>query len=161
MITFLKTGLTEDVLRLIKKLPTSYVHSSIVLDIEKKFLSVIEVKEDSKLLGIIIARGEVNRRGELVFILQHVVSEDNLDKHFSSYIDENIENWLLSLKSSPDSGSKSIFKKIRQCSDHPVLSRILRMFYGEPVQEVFEKYIGSKDKNEIRLNRQTPSTVTH
>lgn len=154
MITFKKIGINEVSLKLLNKLPKDYGIDSIILDIKNNFISIIGVYDHDFIIGIIIARGEINRQENYVFVIHHVIAEDHQSKYFSEILNENLENWLLTLKSST---GEQVWKKIRQCSDTAIQSFILRRFYGEPILEVFEKNIGSKEKNAIRLNRQTAS----
>lgn len=135
MIEFKKTGINSDFLRLVPKLR---IFRTLLVDIENKFLSVIQIKFDGKLYGFMVVRCEVNYFGELVYIVNHCIAEDNLDIHFSSLLKEYLQEWLGSFK---DSEGIQLFKRLRFESDKKSISRILKGSFGDPKREIFEKEI--------------------
>ena len=137
MIKYKKIGLTEDVVRLLKKLPEHYAIASIMLDIENKFITIHSVSYDKKLYGILILRCETNRKGQAGIVVHHAIAENGIDVSFSNILEESLWAYWAAFKN-PKTGEQ-IFKWIRQESDRPALSRMLEKRYGKPIVEVFEK----------------------
>lgn len=143
MIDFCKSGLNEQNLALIKKLEKHFPIGSLLVDLENKYLSLLEVKYDSKLYGLLIVRGEFNRKNELVLVCQHVIAVDGLELHFSNLLEQSFPDWLLSKG----------FSKIRLETDKSGLYIMARKFLGEPKIYVFEKGL-----NELIIDRKkTPA----
>lgn len=136
MFEYRKIGVNERFLRLLGKLTKEAdFRRSLLLDIENKFLSVLEVYYDQKFYGVLICRGEINRKGELVLVCRHVIAEDNLDEHLSSILAQSL----------PDHLKRHHFARIRFETDNSALYRVVKKFLGEPILHVFEK-----DLNDIR-----------
>jgi hypothetical protein len=138
MITYKKTGISPDILHLISKLPEPWTHEQIIIDIEHKFLSVIEVCYDDKRYGILIARGEINRLNEWVYVICGVVAEDDLNIHLMSILKHSLENWLSSFKPIEQFTG---WKKIRMFADLPIFSKLYTRNNFIKTTEVFEKRI--------------------
>ena len=156
MIEYKKAGISDNFLRLLKKFkasPTAY--RSVIEDIENKHISVLEVYYDSKLYGVLVVRGEVNREGKLGICILHAIAEDNLDRHLSSILAESLEDWLLSLRA--ENGDQ-VFFWIRQEADNRIIARMLEAYYGEPIIKVYQKNLES---HETRLNRQKTSSIAN
>jgi hypothetical protein len=149
MITYKKTDINANLLRLLKKLPAAYGISNILLDLENKYISAVEVRSNGELAGIIILRGEIDRQGEMGVILLHAIAENNIPYKFTDVLAVSVVEWLQSLKSN---SGQPVFKWLRQDADSPALARILSKFYGNPSIYCFRMEIWDNKKEAIALH---------
>lgn len=145
MFEYRKTGVTQNFLRLIKKLTVEPpFRRSLVLDIENKFLSVLEVYYDNKFYGVLVCRGEINRESELVLVLRHIIAEDGLEIHLSSILAESF----------PEHLSRHKFNRLRLETDKSGLYELAKKFLGEPIAFTFERAL-----NDIRARKPSLQTA--
>jgi hypothetical protein len=82
--------------------------------IEKEHCSLINVRIDEKVVGVLIVRGELSTSQELTLVVLHVIAANHIDESFSGLLGKSLRQWA----------GQHGFKYIRIHSDRPGLSKL-------------------------------------
>lgn len=137
MFEYRRTGLDEQVLRLLKKLEPDFPNGGIIKDFENNWTHIVKVIFKEDVYGILVLRFVRYHSGEFVMVVDHAVAEDGIEQSFSSILGETLFVWAESLG----------FDIISQHAHKAGLCKILEKFYGFPSEIVYKKRLKCQKVN--------------
>ncbi len=144
MTEFIKAGIDQDVIRLLRKLGKEYPIASLLLDMENKHITPLKVFENGFFVGILVTRAVRNRRGLTELVCNHVIAEDNIDVAFSDILGRTL----------PQEAAKSGFDILRIHTGRAGISKMLIKWGGEVKEYIFEKDLTQWKIQEIAKHHQ-------
>jgi hypothetical protein len=129
MITYVKTGLDESVIKLLNKFEQTDYVSGLILAFENQAYSIRKVLKDDILVGIILFKGVNLSNGKCACEIIHVIAAEN-DSNFCEVLGESIEAFV---------GSMKIFDVIHFHVTTPVLMRIMNKFFVTPQECIYKR----------------------
>lgn len=152
MIEYKKSGLDEDVLRLLNKLEARFPVKSLLLDIENKLLTVNKVFYDGKLYGILVLRMVTTRLAQVELVVNHAIAEDNIEIHFSNILGNSLADHAFSHG----------FDSLRIHTGNDGRAKMAQRWMGEPTEFVYTitKEIWKHQVIHKQSNKQVPAQQT-
>lgn len=129
MITYLKTGLDETVIRLLQKLENTGYVAGLVKAFENQAYSIRKVFNDEILVGIILFKGVNLTNGKCALEVIHVIAAEN-DSKFCDILGESIEAFAVSQK---------IFDVLHFHANKENIIRLMKKYFDSPQECIYKK----------------------
>lgn len=129
MFEYRRTGLDDQVLRLLKKLEPDFPVSGIIQDFEQSWTHFVKVVFKDEVYGLLVLRFVKYHSGEHVMVVDHAIAEEGIEESFSSILGETLFAWAGSLN----------FDIISQHAHRAGLCKMLEKHYGFPSEIVYKK----------------------
>lgn len=97
MISYIKTGLDEEIIKLLNKFENTGYVKGLIEAFENQSYSIRKVFKDNVFVGIILFKGVNLSNGKTALEIVHVIAAQN-DSNFCSVLGESIEAFAQSLK---------------------------------------------------------------
>jgi hypothetical protein len=138
IVEFKPSKLDGDLCTMFNKFDTA-IAASIERDIKNGFVTPLKIYADQQLMGALIVKGEINHKGELIFVVLHVMGYDNAQYPFNLFMSDHLWLYVKTLKNKFANGIEQPFRYIRLHADRPGLIRMAEKIYSKPSEIVFLK----------------------